>query len=288
MAEPTQKIVIPPTETPPPRPSAIPTKSFPARIAYVVVDSDKVTSIHVADSTGLNGKALPVNDCLNDEPDWYPDGKSLLYQSNCLGSYDIWSMNDNGSSKQVLIGDGNFEEKEASISPSGNELAYVRYVKGESYNINGDLRILKFGTGDSTTGLQGRGPEYSPDGIRLAYMSFDGTAWQIFVFDFSTGKNEQLTSGNVDSRWPAWSPDGQFIVYSSATGGGNTPTGIWIIPVTGGESTPIASGNYGRPSWSDTNWILFNSVDGLWIIHPDGTGMKQVTEDDGRTGNWSR
>jgi Tol biopolymer transport system component len=271
-----------------PKPTAIPTRDFPARIAYVVSDSDRVKSIYVADADGQNSRALPANECFNTDPNWSRDGAYIIYQSNCFGSYDIWRMNPAGAEKQVLVGDSNFDEREASLSPNGEQLLYVRWLKGQDYNQNGGIRILTFGGGDISSGLEGRAPEFSPDGTRIAYMSYDGSLWQIFVYDLATRKKTQITNDTTDSRWPAWSPDGTQIAYNSALGGGITTTGIWVIPVEGGDARQIARGGYGRPAWSDTGWILFNSEKGLWIIHPDGTDLTQLTEDSGQAGVWSR
>lgn len=286
---PTKKVVVAPTTTRTPEPTAIPTKSFPARVAYVIGLQEVSGKIHVIDATGSNGKKLTDDDCNNAEPNWSPDGKSLVYQSSCKGSYDIWLMDANGNGKQVLIGEVTFDEREARFSPSGVELVYVRRSKGESYNKNGDIRIYELSGDDSSTGLQGRGPVYSPDGSRLVFMASDGASWQIFVYDFSTKKSEQITFGQNDCRWPAWSPDGNNIVYNSATGGGTTPTGIWMVSADGGDPLSITSdGNYGRPGWSDTGWIIFNSTGGLWVIRPDGSDRHQLTTDGGWAGAWSR
>lgn len=294
---------LPPSDEPPPptqsqaaaalpsltlTPTVIPTKTYPAQIAYMVKESDKVRSIHVADADGQNSRALPVNDCLNTDPNWSKDGTYIIYQSNCFGSYDIRRINPDGTNKGVIVGDSNFDEREASISPDGEQVLYVRWLKGQDYNQNGDIRILTFSGSDISSGLEGRAPEFSPDGTRIAYMSYDGSLWQIFVYDLVTRQKVQITNDNVDHRWPAWSPDGTEIAYNSALGGGITVTGIWIIPATGGDARQILRGNYGRPSWSDTGWILFNSDDGLGIVRPDGTGLEQLTEDNGQAGVWSR
>jgi len=270
-------------------PTSVPTKQFPPKIAYVIGQQEVNGAIYVADAIGSNSRNLTGSDCNNGEPNWAPDGQSLVYQSNCAGSYDILRIFANGSGREVVLEETDFDEREAHFSPSGDSVVYVRHPRGESYNTNGDIRVYELGSADHSTGLQGRGPIYSPDGNRIAFMSFDGTSWQIFIYDFSTGKDQQLTFSEDDSRWPAWSPDNKYIAFNSATGQGTTPTGIWVIPVDGGEPVQIASnGYYGRPSWSDTEQIIFNAADGLWVVHPDGSDLRQLTEDHGWAGVWSR
>ena len=291
---PTEKVevAIVPTSTQKPKATPtpmVPTKSLPIKIAYVVGETTRDRAIIVSDSTGSNSKKLTGNDCDNAEPDWAPDDSFLVYQSTCQDSLDIWRVNANGSDKRAIISEPNFDEGEPHFSPSGDKLVYVRRAKGQSYNTNSDIRIYEFSGDEYSTGLLGRGPVYSPDGTRLAFMAFDGSVWQIFVYDFSTKDTQQITFSEKDCRWPAWSPDGNYIVFNSATGGGNTPTGIWMVSANGGNLTPvITDGYYGRPSWSESGLILFNSNEGLWVIRPDGTGRRQITTDTGQAGVWSR
>jgi len=300
LVPPTKAISVLPTDTettiemPTPMPTTaagvITTNTLPIRIAYVVGQQEVNSTIFIVDANGASKKRLTNTNCSNAEPDWSPDGTSLVYQSNCSGSYDIWRIGADGKDPHNLIDDGTMDEREPDYSPSGGELAYVRRPKNNNYNSNGDIRIYEFGGRDYSTGLQGRAPVYSPDGSRLAYMSFDGTYWQLFVYNIATRQNVQLTLGNNDARWPAWSPDGESIAYNSATGQGSTPTGIWIVSVDGGYPEAVTGkGNYGRPHWSGTGLILYNDgTDGLWIIQADGLGSPRQITEDGFAGVWSR
>ncbi len=90
-----------------------------------------------------------------------------------------------------------------------------------------------------------------------------------------------------------WAPDGQFMVYDS---GGTLylirPDGTWNMAIPGQP----ANYNYDA-SWSpDGQWIVFVSDNGvgdtdLYIIHPNGTGLTQLTTDGAltteRTPDWA-
>lgn len=51
-------------------------------------------------------------------------------------------------------------------------------------------------------------PSWSPDGKKIAYVSFEGKRPRIFVSDLRTGKRELISSFPGINGAPAWSPDG--------------------------------------------------------------------------------
>lgn len=58
-------------------------------------------------------------------------------------------------------------------------------------------------------------PDWSPDGQRLAFVSYrDGGSGHIFVMDRDGGNVQQLTSGSGGYLSPRWSPDGNLIAIS--------------------------------------------------------------------------
>jgi TolB protein len=52
-------------------------------------------------------------------------------------------------------------------------------------------------------------PVWSPDGARVAYVSFETERPAIYVQTLSTGRKEQITNFKGLNGAPAWSPDGQ-------------------------------------------------------------------------------
>jgi TolB protein len=87
----------------------------------------------------------------------------------------------------------------------------------------------------------------------------------------------KVTDGAGDKTDASFSPDGQWIVYSSDEGGLDSAN-LFIVPVAGGTSTRVSyfSGYDGAPSWSpDGNRIAFESCTGdpdesagtsIWIV----------------------
>lgn len=62
-------------------------------------------------------------------------------------------------------------------------------------------------------------PAWSPDGKRLAYVSFENDRQAIMVQELTSGKLERLQPGKNVNSAPAWSPDGKKIAFSMAKNG---------------------------------------------------------------------
>ena len=87
------------------------------------------------------------------------------------------------------------------------------------------------------------------------------------------------------------SPDGKTIVFELLGD-------LYTLPVEGGQAKLISGGMAfdSQPKFSpDGKWIAFLSdregSDNIWIIHPDGTGAKQVSKDPGSdfvTPSWAQ
>jgi len=90
---------------------------------------------------------------------------------------------------------------------------------------------------------QAETPRLSPDGNRLVLA----VAGDLFVHDLQRGTVTRLTFDAALNRHPAWTPDGQHVVYSSDVPGSDDEFGIWWIRSNGssqpeklfGERTPL-------------------------------------------------
>ena len=69
-------------------------------------------------------------------------------------------------------------------------------------------------------------PSWSPDGKRLAYVSFEGKSSAIFVQDIKTGKRDKVAANRGINSAPAWSPDGSRLAMTLSKDGN---TEIYIM-----------------------------------------------------------
>lgn len=56
-------------------------------------------------------------------------------------------------------------------------------------------------------------PSWSPDGRKLAYVSFENRRAEIFIIDINTRKRTKVTSFRGLNSNPKWSPDGQKLAF---------------------------------------------------------------------------
>jgi Tol biopolymer transport system component len=103
-------------------------------------------------------------------------------------------------------------------------------------------------------------PVVSPDGIKIAFAAIG----DIYVMTIGE-KPVNITNDRFLDTDPAWSPDGNRIVYSSDKGGDHLQ--LWIHDLSTGkdrELTHLASQPQGA-TWSpDGKRIAFFDVDGVW------------------------
>lgn len=62
-------------------------------------------------------------------------------------------------------------------------------------------------------------PAWSPDGRKLAYVSFENGRPSIWIQEVFTGKREKVTSFKGINGAPAWSPDGRFLAMALSKDG---------------------------------------------------------------------
>lgn len=102
------------------------------------------------------------------------------------------------------------------ITADGSTVAYVvRSVDSEHNRYRSEIRLVPASGGPSHAvagSVGGFAPKWSPDGVRLAFLSRQGGSVQIYVTD---GKNEprRATNSETGIEFFRWSPDGRQIGY---------------------------------------------------------------------------
>lgn len=136
-------------------------------------------------------------------------------------------------------------------------------------------------------------PRFSPDGSRLAYMSFQGRRPRVWVLDLASGTRHLLVPGLAMTSAPRFSPDGRQIAFAMSANGN---TDIYVVPASGGTPVRLTSapGIDTSPSFSpDGSRIVFESdrsgSQELYVMGADGSGQRRISFGGGSYGQpvWS-
>ena len=107
---------------------------------------------------------------------------------------------------------------------------------------------------------------WSPDGMRIAYLSNQGGNADIWTMSAEGDDIRQLTSDPSPDVFPLWSPDGEWLLFGSRRDP-NGQSRIWRVPSDGGTPEPVTDANGTRPRYS---------LDGSRIYFLDGERVRFV------------
>ena len=105
-------------------------------------------------------------------------------------------------------------------------------------------------------------PAWSPDGARVAYVSFESRKPVVYVHELSTGRRRAVANFPGNNSAPAFSPDGRRLAVALSRNGG---THIYLMNVSGGAPTQVTFGHS-----IDTEPVF--SPDGAWIYFTSDRG----------------
>lgn len=139
------------------------------------------------------------------------------------------------------------------------KIAYVVQRGVSSY----ELRVSDYDGFNAFTVVNSKeplmSPEWSPEGSKLAYVTFENKKSQVVVHDLRSGARKVVGALKGHNGAPAFSPDGSRIAFASNQDG---ELNIYVTSASGGTPRQLTSnaGNNTEPSWSpDGSSILFTS-----------------------------
>jgi len=124
-------------------------------------------------------------------------------------------------------------------------------------------------------------PVWSPDGKRLAYVSFENKKPVVYVHTLADGKRQVVANFKGSNSAPAWSPDGSRLAVVLSREGGSQ---LFLVNADGSGVRRLASSSAidTEPRYSpDGQWIYFTSDRGgspqIYRMSASGGEPQRVT-----------
>ena len=200
--------------------------------------------IYTIQADGTELTPLTSNSFDDNDPAWSPDGTKIAYLSRGPGTDAIYLMKTDGSTAHHLV-DG----RTPAWSPDGSTIAFSRIDDG-IYIIGTDGTNLTRLTDSSLHGWDYY-PVWSPDGSLILFGSNRhqpewAAAESVYVM-----RADGSGIGALTDVWGvppyAWSPDGQWIVYTKSFG---ADAKLYIMDIQGFNVRPLMEDNEGlHPLW---------------------------------------
>ncbi|HYL05263.1 MAG TPA: protein kinase [Thermoanaerobaculia bacterium] len=237
-------------------------------------------------------------------PAWSPDGTEIVCATEGVSSptartytSQLWRVNvATGAKRLVTEGDA----VQPSWSPHGLRIAFWGIPAGSARRVLWTIpadRPGPVGSGEAAPVLDDAyvdwSPAWAPDGSHLYFASDRSGAmnlWRVPI-DEATGKAlgepEPLATPSRSSGLPSVSRDGRRILFATRDGKANLER-LAFDPAAGrvaGTGEALTQGSRLVKSCAaspDGRWIAFYSLvpqENLFVIHPDGSGLRQLTNE---------
>jgi TolB protein len=257
-----------------PRPSSGNRSSLSGRIAF-----DNHDDVWTIDADGTDLTRLTHSPGPDFDPSWSPDGTQIAFRSERSGEPEIWVMNADGTGQRRLAAglspawspDGSLIAFSARaglsvIRPDGTGLRVLPHTEGGEYpswspdgariafnsNLTGDhVMYIAQADGSKVVDLSRAGEgwqvDWSPDGRSILFTSHrdhPDNYTDIYAMRPDGSALRRLTHDSAYT--PAWSPDGDHIVFSAP--------GLVIMDPNGSDLRMLPTPGVGEtslPDWTD-------------------------------------
>ena len=199
-------------------------------------------------------ESIPLTRVTNSEgddidPELSPDGSQIAYASNKNGQWDIYIIDIKTGSETQLTDTPEYDGA-PTWSPDSQWIAFESYL---NYN----LEIVLLSTIDlnqspvqlTDNQAADHSPKWSPAARKIAFVSDRSGDNEIWLADLDKVDDRFINISNNNAThelFPAWSPDSQYIAWSSEY---EKNRSIFYININSEPFNPQRIGTGNRPVW---------------------------------------
>ena len=236
----------------------------------IVFQSDRtgVPQVYVMDEAGKHPTRLTDDPRGGRTPKWSPDGRRIAYTIGTDMTSDIWVMDADGSHQRPLVATPG-DDSHPQWSPDGAHVIFNTSRAAtdgtgtwdDIHSVDADGTHMRRLTNCQSTCTY---PSMSQDGKRMVFRRVDRTAgldWsqraiainsEIVVADVDGGNARNVAPHPGFDGWPSWSPDGQWIAFSSGRDGVALAAQVYLVHPDGSGLHAVTHGPWShvQPAWS--------------------------------------
>jgi len=230
---------------------------------------------------------------------WTADGRFFVFGARHKGTDGIWALREDHTafgqwnSRPILLKTVSHQAANVTPGPDGNKVFALMSLPRRGELLCLDPKTQQFAIEPRWSWLSGGQLAFSPDGRRVAYLSYP--EHMLWLADVDGRNQHMLSTGSLRGALPQWSPDGRHLAFMSWKDGPNGPTRIRILSSQGQDPTePVPAPEWqGGPSWISDTEIVFGEnwrsrpLPKSSSLHSFNLNTRQITDLPGTAGLWT-
>ncbi|MGD2083478.1 MAG: Tol-Pal system beta propeller repeat protein TolB [Chromatiales bacterium] len=245
------------------------------------------TEVNFRDWRALGSESLVVGQVQPNGPGGYLVRFQLfdVYRGEQLTGYSIPTTQRDLRATAHRIADIVYEALTGEPGAFATRIAYVTSVRDAGGEAQVSLQVSDADGYNAQTIVSSAeplmSPAWSPDGERIAYVSFERGRPAIYVQEVLTGRREQVSAYEGINGAPAWSPDGRRLALTLSKDGN---ADVYVLDLASGRLRALTR-HYAidtEPAWApDGRSLVFTSDRGggpqIYRVSADGGQAERLT-----------